>query len=351
MSAKVNNAAIKVVTLDTTTKVKRLQIDGKPVWSTTSRLILNNTGGTLTVTRIKSPNANAPINVNLNNNDLIYEGDELTITSTGPSGYVSTVLTVNGTAITSGSTITVAEADLNIISVWAKPYNISVTNAASTLAYFVTVERTSSPYALGPTGVIGGLGVGGSTMMPIYEGDVLKISAGYIPQGMGGSPEPCYLKINGVATNTVTVTSDIIISISNQQGASGVSYTLNVQSYWENMSTFTALSIPSELQSLFSNHGSTGKISGTIYWGSESSGTFPEGMGGLFGPTSASFSNVSISGGSISWGGGTLTLGRTYDSTNKCVTISGYTGQQNFGGMIGFQNVAVSHIVVTSYTS
>ena len=86
-------------------KYNNVNVWGKPYALSISR----GANTTVSVNRISSPNQHASTGV-LSSGSLVYHGDVLAITASASSGYNLSTFSVNGTAWTSGNSITVSSA-------------------------------------------------------------------------------------------------------------------------------------------------------------------------------------------------------------------------------------------------
>lgn len=299
----------------------------------TYTLSISTTNTSVSVYRSSSPQGGADVGY-LSTGAVIYQGDTLQITSTPGAPYNQSTFTVNGSGFTSGNTHTVS-GNVSIVSTGTLK-TFTITYGTMPTNGFALVNRVSSPYGGGTIDVV----PNGSTL---YYGDIITASGGII-MGTG------YVTINGIVSTgqEFTVTSNITVQVlqgtapgGGSSGGTTGEWVLTRGTFYEGMSARDGFSVPSGLQSVFSRGC---KISGTIYWSQDYGGG-----------SSSSFSNVSISGGSISWGGGTVRLNGyvaspTGGMSDPYLAASGTSGTVYIGGMIGNANATVTQIVVNSYT-
>ena len=182
----------------------------------------------------------------LSNGASIYSGDVLTISGGANTGYNFGGLTVNGSAFTSGSTHTVSSAVTVTSTATAKSYSLSISAGTGST---ITVNRTSSQYGGGATGVL-------SNGATIYYGDALKIDFG-ASTGFNLSTHT----VNGAAFTSGT-TYSVSSTVTVASTATAKSYSLSI-------SAGTGSTITVNRTSSQYGDGATGVLSNgaTIYYG------------------------------------------------------------------------------------
>lgn len=133
-----------------------------PVWGKPFSLTIQaGANSTVTVNRTSSPNQHANTGA-LSSGAVVYYGDILTISASANSGYNLSTFTVNGTAWTSGNTITVTSAITVVTTaqsaaswktVWTGSNTTVVTSSYSQLGGASDGEQNVSLSNFGTTGV------------------------------------------------------------------------------------------------------------------------------------------------------------------------------------------------------
>ena len=203
------------------------------------------TGSSITVNRTSSPYAGGSTG-NLSNGATIYYGDALYITFGASTGFSLSTHTVNGSSFTSGSTYSVTSAVTVNSTASVKSYTLSISAGTGSS---IAVNRTSSPYAGGSTGIL-------SSGTTIYYGDALYIIFG-ASTGFNLSTHT----VNGssfTSGGTHTVSSAVTVNST----ATAKSYTLSISAGTGSSITVNRTSSPYA-------DGSTSNLSNgaTIYYG------------------------------------------------------------------------------------